>query len=196
MSTVGVVIGTYGDRLEWGPCAKNAMASVVRQTRAANECVAIHAETLQQARNRGAEFVADCDWLLFLDADDELDPLYLETMLERPMGDILRPSTLGVYEDGSTDTEAVMIPWKPINEANSIVIGAVCRTELFVQAGGFHDHPILEDWCLWRRLMLDHDAVVCDVPGAVYRVTVRPGSRNTDTTLHSKVYSEIVRGCG
>lgn len=197
---VGVVIGTFGDLDEWGGIAERALASVEAQTRRVDDYCWMHADTLQEARNQGAERLDDVDWLIFLDADDELDPHYVEEM-ERQLeyatehyGDgygILRPSTIGVYEDGSTDSEPVMIPVRDLRTANCIVIGALCPSKLFFEVGGFREYPILEDWALWRA-MVARGAWVLEAAKAVYRVHVRPGSRNTDQRLHGEIYRRIL----
>lgn len=190
MSTVGVVIGTYGDREIWQPRARRAMDSLDAQTRRPDDYIWVDDESLQSARNRGAELMGDNDWLIFLDADDELDPRYIERMLDNPVGDICRPATIGVYEDGTTDDAPVMIPWRDLKTANCIVIGAMVRSKLFFEVGGFDDYPMLEDWALWRKCVAA-GAKVSDVPTAVYRIHVRSGSRNTDRRLHGEIYRRI-----
>lgn len=165
------------------------MESVRAQTRLPDYVTWPHGVTLSEARNFGAQ-CCRTDWLIFLDADDALDPGYIEAMLAVEEGDIRRPATLGVYEDGSTDDESVMIPRKDIAVANYIVIGAMCRREQFLSAGGFPELPILEDWALWRRLIASGSTVV-DVPDAVYRVGVNPQGRNQDQRLHSTIYRQI-----
>lgn len=191
--TVGVIIGTFGDEV-WKERALNAIASVVRQTHKATECVAVHAETLERARNQGAELVGDCDWLIFLDADDELDPGYIAAMLAGN-GDVRQPATFGIYEDGTTDDEPVVIPQRDLEISNYIVIGAMVRSSIFFDAGGFHNHAALEDWCLWRRVVLTHGASVGVVPDAVYRVHVQESSRNNDPKVHGHAYHVIRQGC-
>lgn len=187
--SVAVIIGTFGDKEVWEPLVHRAMASAGNQTRPADRIVWCHALTLQQARNGGAAGL-DVDWLIFLDADDELDTSYVEHMLEERRGDVKVPLTLGVYEDGSTDGAPVRIPWRDLRVANFVVIGAMHRRVLFEQVGGFPDYPILEDWAYWRKLHA-LEAKFYDSM-AIYRVHVRPGSRN-DQANHGEVYSRILR---
>jgi len=188
--TIGVVIGTYGDRSKWGPLAMRALASVEANTQLPANAIWSHEDTLQNARNYGARQV-DTDWYIFLDADDELDVGYIEAM-SNGSGDIRKPSTLGVYPGGSTDDSPAMIPTRDLSTANHIVIGAMCRAELFWDVGGFRDWPVLEDWCLWRR-MVRAGGVVVEVPEAIYRVHVNEGSRNKNQALHDEVYRKIRR---
>lgn len=187
---IGVVVGTYGDKDKWGPLAQRAMASVEANTQLPAKAMWCHEDTLQNARNHGARQL-DTDWLIFLDADDELDVRYIEAMSDG-LGDIRKPRTLGVYPDGSTDDSPAMIPTRDLSTANHIVIGAMCRAELFWDVEGFRDWPVLEDWCLWRR-MVRAGAVVGEVPDAIYRIHVNEGSRNTNQALHDKVYRTIRR---
>lgn len=188
---VGVVIATYGDISVWGELAHRSIMSVERQTVLPEVVNWSHGDTLQEARNRGAA-ACDTEFLIFLDADDELDEGYVEAMLNSS-GDIRRPATIGVYEDGSTDAAPVLIPVPEggLTQSNYIVIGAMIRKQDFLNVGGFNDFPILEDWHLWLRLVRA-GAQIVDVPGAIYRVHVRSDSRNTHSAAtHGRYYTEI-----
>lgn len=182
-----VVIATYGDRTHWDKVAVAAIDSVAEQSVPA-VLVRVHGQTLAEARNEGARR-AKTEWLCFLDADDALDAGYVQQMLDGD-GDIRRPSTLGVYPDGTEDDHPVMISRKDLSVANFIVIGAFVRRKLFLSVGGFRDLPCLEDWDLWIRCYLS-GAIITDVPEAIYRVGVREGSRNKDQRTHDQVYGMI-----
>ena len=190
MDDVTVVVGTYGDIEIWEPLARRAIESAQQQTVAPHRVIWSHRHTLQEARNSAASN-AETEWLIFLDADDELAPDYIEKSLAGS-GDIRRPSTLGIYEDGSEDAQPVLIQETDLRTSNCIVIGAMNRKSFFDEVGGFRNFPILEDWDLWRR-MVASGAVVRDAPEAVYRVHVRPGSRNSDPQTHGNVYQQIVK---
>lgn len=194
METVGVVIGTYGDLETWKPLAERAQASVRAQSYSPIVGVWDHDSiSLQHARNRGAHS-ANTDWLIFLDADDELDPNYVTEMLTIAYEyDIIQPSTLGVYEDGTEDDKPVLIPEKPLGVANYLVIGSMVRASKFWEVGGFRDLPALEDWDLFRRMFFA-GGKIGKAPKAIYRVHVRPDSRNTNLALHGQVYQQIVSG--
>lgn len=190
MSTnISVIVPTFGNRVVWSIYADRAIESVRSQTIEPDNILWAHAENLMVARNGPVESVKS-KWLIFLDADDELDSGYIEAMIKHGTGTINRPSTLGVQIDGTEDDHPVMIPKRDINRSNYIVIGAMIEREAFLDVGGFRDYPILEDWDLFGR-MIKAGATVVDVYDAVYRVTVRPQSRNTDTKLHHKVYRQI-----
>lgn len=190
-SDVTVIIPTFGDDPVWRQMAFRAAASAANQTYEPQEIVRVHhADSLHEARNAGAA-QAETEWLIFLDADDELDPRYVEAMFAKDHGDIRRPATLGVVEDVEDD-EPVMIEAKDLLHTNYIIIGAMCRRDQFMAVGGFNDYPVLEDWDLWLR-MVHNGSEVVDVPDAIYRVHVRPGSRNQDVAQHGKIYSKIRR---
>jgi glycosyltransferase involved in cell wall biosynthesis len=190
VETIGVVVGTYGDEKKWGDLAMRALASVEANTQLPTKTLWSHEESLHYARNYGA-MKLDTDWLIFLDADDELDEGYIEAMAQAA-GDIRKPSTIGVYADGTTDCHPTMIPARDLRTANHIVIGAMCSSSLFWKVGGFRDWPVLEDWCLWRR-MVKAGGTVVEVPEAIYRVHVMDGSRNKDKALHDMIYHKIKR---
>lgn len=189
MDTVAVVVATYGDAEEWAPFARRAALSAAENTIKPHQIAMLHGDGLSSARNQAAAAM-HCDWLIFLDADDELDPYYVEEMLAG-QGDIRQPSTLGVHPDGHEDDYPVLIPPGPnFMVRNHLVIGCMVRRDLFVEVGGFNDLPVLEDWDLFIRLRLN-GASLGECPKAIYRVHVREGSRNQDSVTHGRVYTEI-----
>lgn len=191
LDNFGVVIATYGDMDEWLPRVQRASASVQNQTVPADVVIWKHGETLASARNEGAGECAT-DFVIFLDADDELDEHYIEAM-QAATGDIRRPCTLGVHEDGHEDDYPVMIPQRDLREANYIVIGAAVDHWMFDMVGQFEELPILEDWALWQKCVLQQNAVVTEVPDAIYKVHVgRQGQRNENPALHGEVYQQLV----
>src|SRR5436190_22016125 len=75
--SVTVVIGTFGSEA-WCELARvRAIPSAEAQ---GVEVVHIHGATLAAARNAGLELV-ESEWVVHLDADDELAPGYVEAML-------------------------------------------------------------------------------------------------------------------
>lgn len=189
MTEVGVVIGTYGGE-EWKTIAQNALQSIYNQT-VETEVVHHHARSLAQARNEGASMISS-EWIIFCDADDTLDSNYVKEMLN-PIDDstLRQPSTLGVYPDGTTDNEPVLIPKTNLLVSNYLVIGTMCRREDFLSVGGFDERlEALEDWDLWIRIW-KNGGIIGSRPKAIYRVGVLPDSRNKDVRGHGRAYSEI-----
>lgn len=190
-SEVGVVIPIFGREEEWAKLAARAVQSVKDQSWPCEWIYSVGG-TLADARNHGAEFFKDKEWLIFLDADDELDSEYVGHMLAGT-GDVRWPSTLGVYEDGSEDPFPVLLqPKQNMLLGNHMVIGSMIRQELFHEVGGFRELPILDDWDCWIRCWL-MGAEFQPCSRAIYRVHVRPGSRNQQQDLHGQVYSFIQR---
>lgn len=190
---IAVVIASFGDH-SWYERAAGALASASRQTLEPGHVHHVHRDTLHEARNAGAE-MTEAEWLIFLDADDELDVEYVESMAAFLEANddtdwLVQPATLGVV-DGVEDDEAVVIPAAAnILERNWMVIGTLVRRSQFLRVGGFRDLPALEDWDLWIRCVRD-GAELGVAPEAVYRVHVNAGSRNQDTAVHHRVYQDI-----
>lgn len=186
--TVSIIVGTFGDLEHWGKVAERALASAHAQSSPA-EVIWSHAVSLQEARNSGAA-KAGGDWLVFLDADDELDPGYVEAM-EAGIGDLRQPSTIGEV-DGRLDAAPVLIPKKRLLEGNYMVIGSMCRHDQFDAVGGFDDWPIYEDWDLWIRLWLN-GAILAPCPKAIYRVHVNASGRNNQERATQLKYYHAIR---
>jgi GT2 family glycosyltransferase len=195
IADIAVCIGTYGDHQRWSQMVQSrALPSVERQTMAPADIVWVHAPTLREARNNAAEDT-DAEWLCFLDADDELDPRYIEVMSHVSThldGDwLLQPATRGVYPDGREDPQSVVIPARPLLEGNYMVIGTLVRASQFQRLGGFANWPYAEDWDLWIRCWRD-GAKMRAVPDAIYRVLVNGTGRNScDRALQIRTYNAI-----
>lgn len=184
--TVAVVIATYGDKVFWDAMSQRAIDSVRSQTRPANEIIRVHEASLSLARNTGVQRAVS-DWIICLDADDELDERYIEKMLAGD-GDIRQPSTLGIVE-GIADDHPVLIAKKPLIDGNYIVIGAMFNRSIALKVGGFRDLVAFEDWDLWVR-MVEQGAHVGHCPDAIYKVHVRQNSRNQQNDF---LYHELKR---
>ncbi len=184
---VTVCISTFGD-YKWFELAKTrALKSVQSQTIEPEIIMYHHDTSLAFARNEAAK-KANTEFLIFLDADDELDSHYVEAMLTGTT-DVRQPATLGIV-NGIEDDFPVVIPQRDLMTSNYIVIGAMCKRELFEFVGGFDDYPVLEDWALWIKMHLV-GATIAPVSEAIYRVHVNPDSRNQNHALHGQVYSMI-----
>lgn len=213
-----MLIATYGDD-GWNEIAwARAYPSIFDSPGASR--VVVHHEpdgTLASTRNNAAARLmsGDVGWLCFLDADDELEPGYLEAM-DRAAHDhafnhtvdyvqtasgprptrnarlapsaLLAPAVRYVLPSGSAGDAAIPNAgkWPATNEC---VIGTLIREDLFRALGGFRELPSLEDYDLWLRAV-KAGAQIVHVPDAVYRAHVRPGSRNSDQTVYQQLVAE------
>lgn len=186
--TVGVVIGTFGSD-EWD----DRGAQLARRIRVdGTNCVHCHADTLAEARNYGALMLTS-HFVVFLDADDDLALGYAEAMSDAVTEDlnhvILQPATRGRV-DGILDDFPLLIPHADLYRRNYLVIGSAVNRWDFLAANGFRDLPVLEDWDLFCRLVIN-GATVKSVPEAVYIVNVHMGSRNSNTDVHNQIYRQL-----
>jgi glycosyltransferase involved in cell wall biosynthesis len=173
---VTVCIGTYGDP-DWITLAQRAAESAEPQA----PTVHVHAATLHDARNEALECV-NTPFVIFLDADDELEPGYVDAMragtadVRAPMLRFIRGRRRQLWRPhvyGHThECVAECLP-----EGNWIAVGAMARTDLVRRVGGWRDFPIYEDWELWLRCYLAGGSFEWR-PEAIYRAHVRPDSRN------------------
>jgi glycosyltransferase involved in cell wall biosynthesis len=195
--SLSVVVGTFGSS-RWLKLAEKALESVDRQTVAPASVHHVHASTLHEARNQGAQ-EADGDWLVFLDADDTLDSRFLEAMSKaidrfNDSQGLFQPSHRN--DRDRADGRAGQIVLKPpcdMSVANYLIIGTVVSKAMFERVGGFRDLPVLEDWDLWIRCF-KAGAIHYGVPDAVYNITVRSNGRNSvDPRLSTSVMEQIQR---
>jgi glycosyltransferase involved in cell wall biosynthesis len=141
-SQISVCVATFGDELVWNEYAKRALVSVDRQSRPPDQVVRVHSDTLQNARNEAVRR-SDSEWIVCLDADDELDQYYLASML-LASGDIRYPRIKYICEDGREELLK--------SDASLLCVGCMFRKSDFEAVGGFWNEPILEDYSLWTRM--------------------------------------------
>jgi len=173
-----VVIATYGDSKYRELAESRALPSAEIQN--TDEIILFHetAGTASSCRNKAAASVSN-PWIVFLDADDQLESDYVDSMLSGT-GDLRYPSIRTVpesYKPGDPLPPAKMLPKRSLLYGNYMVIGTMVRKRHFDFVGGFQDVPTWEDWYLF--LQLTHIGA-SNVPqyNAVYRVYDVPGSRN------------------
>ena len=167
---ISILIATYGGA-GWRRLARDrALPSAEGQ--GATEIILEHQKggTVASSRNAAAER-ARGDWLLFLDADDELGRGYVAHMLRAAriangVPTLLTPRVSYAAKGRRKPPRF----WKEVDLAggNWMVIGTVVPRTLFLEVGGFHDFPHgLEDWNLWARCVRA-GAKIRKVPGAIY----------------------------
>lgn len=192
---VAVIVATYGDD-EWSALAQ---ARAVPSARDQAPTFHFQGPTLAAARNSGLRHLAHrYDWLVFLDADDELSPGYIEAM--RASDADLRVPSVSYVRNGlprppyiprvaghQHECTADCLP-----DGNWIVIGAMVRAQLALDVGGFREFDWSEDWDLWTRVW-QRGGSVERVPDAVYVAHVRPDSRNRapDAEFKNRVHRQI-----
>jgi len=195
---IGVVVGTFGSK-EWSDRGRATEQTLKDQTA---PCRSVHShcnmDSLMEARNGGARYLIDTfdvEWLCFLDADDLLDPLYVEKMQEKikslDNGDFLIQPSSALVVEGVQVEEAHLIPRQEILSQNWMVIGTLVKASTFTKVGGFADWPIYEDWDLWIRCHRA-GAGFATQPEAVYLITRSENSRNSqDRDIQVKYFNEI-----
>ena len=143
MTTVSVVIATYGDD-QWRTLAsERALPSALAE---GPDEVMIHHEpdgTRASSLNNGAAQV-HTEWIIFLDGDDELAPGYVGAMRQaaerHPDGGVLLTPAVQQIRKGRPN-HPFFFPESDLTRTNWLVIGTMIHREFFITIGGFRDHP-------------------------------------------------------
>lgn len=199
---IGIAIGTYGDKKPWIPLIERAIHSIQSQS---HECKYqwVHAESLHDARNQAAQKLIEreADWLVFLDADDELEEDFVINMTSEAHGcrdkyPIFSPAVRNVI-DGTPQMDITQYPVpehpRDLVRQNRFCIGAMHRASMFTEIGGFADWEILEDWAYWLDAMAA-GATAHASPHAVYRAhtdSQRKGRNTVSAATDIKISSQI-----
>jgi glycosyltransferase involved in cell wall biosynthesis len=199
---VSVLIATYGDPI-WMTTAERAIASAKQQD--AFEIVAHHEPdgTIASSRNALAE-TAEGDWLLYLDADDELEAGYVEAMSVAVHQNLMDPRTLFTpavrqVRKGRPGAPFFFDRGISLRQDNWLVVGTLVHKNLFLEVGGFGDYPHgFEDFSLWSKCFRAGARVV-KVPDAVYVYHHNPQSkhkqgwrdRKWQVETHHRVVAEL-----
>jgi glycosyltransferase involved in cell wall biosynthesis len=190
---ISIVITTYGGD-HWRDIAWSR-AYPSTQEQGAFEVIVHHAPALQigPARNEAARQTSG-EWLLFLDADDELQPGYVQAMIgaiclpERPEPALLQPAVSYVRKGRAAPP--LLMPARDLRQDNYLVIGTVLRRKLFFDVGGFNDYVHgFEDWSLWAKCW-QAGAQVFPVPQAVYLAHFNPQSKHRQLWRNRQLQAE------
>lgn len=188
MSTVGVVVATFGDS-EWYSDGQEALS--IARVAHADEYIHIYGDNLASARNKGWKSLST-DYVVFLDADDGLAPGYCDVLKSNlEDGNILyQPQTVASDVDRNTyQGEPNFIPDRDMNVSNNLVIGTAVKREFCIEFDPVL--PALEDWDFFRR-MIYKGAKVKQVPGMIYEVGVcNPNPRNAPGANQNQAYQAI-----
>lgn len=185
---VTICIPTHGSN-DWVQLAQRAIKSA-----APHPFIHYHGRDLTDARNTLLKRV-QTEWVIYLDADDELTPGYVEAM-SRGVADVRGP--IALYIDGAGRRF-----WQPrvaghrhdctvdcLPEGNWLLIGAAVRTEMLREAGGWRDFPWSEDWDTWLRCRA-LGATFQLVPDAIYQAHVRHDSRNRGAARKARLDAHL-----
>lgn len=157
---ISIIIATYGEE-RWRDLAMTrAYPSALSQ--GAHEIIVGHDEKGTRSSVRNALVAqATGDWLLHLDADDELAPGFVAAMekaqrLKVPAGERILLTPAVRYVGRGRRNKPAFWPEKPIWEGNWIIVGTLVERALFDEVGGWHefdpaDWNEWDDWEFWIR---------------------------------------------
>lgn len=124
---------------------------------------------LSRVRNLAAEEVTT-DWIVFLDADDWLEPLFIERaeqlLASRPELDVVT-TDMTIVRGDRTHRFRASVPafWNELLTRNSIVQTSVIRRSLIRRLGGYDPSLDFEDWDFWIRV-LQSGGRIARLPGS------------------------------
>jgi glycosyltransferase involved in cell wall biosynthesis len=126
--------------------------------------------------------------IVFLDADDELSPRYVEEMeAVIATGPGLYVPQVS-YVNGRRVQPPKYWPEVPLEKGNWLVIGTMVDREQLLGVGGFASWiDLYEDWHLFARMWRD-GAEIRRVPNAVYIAHVSNASRNRNRNGATRFY--------
>jgi GT2 family glycosyltransferase len=202
--TVSVIVATYGAP-DWQDMARErAIPSVEGQGH--DELIVRHEPdgTVATCRNRCA-LDASSEWLVFLDADDEIAADYIGAMrraLEQHGADgapVLFTPAVQSIRKGRPGAAFFFDRGISLRDDNWLVVGTMIRRDLFLKVGGFPEYPHgFEDFALWSKCFRV-GAEIVKVPEAVYRYFHNPQSahkrgwrdRRWQVATHQRVVREL-----
>lgn len=204
MNDVTIAVPTCGD-LMWKHMGDQALEKA-KQT-GATSFVRVHLPngTVSEARNEALRQV-DTKYVVFIDADDDLDPHYLEGI------DLTADVTATAIQYDERVGPQIPRVWlhehqgyKPhdgpctgdcLPDGNYIHIGAFINVKAALAVGGFGEYPVYEDWALY--LAMQQNGATFDTHYAsVYMANTRenPSHRNKAIPLEKRnlIHEDIVR---
>lgn len=194
---ISILVCTYGEARWPQLAAERAVPSAIKQ--GAYEVRQHHDPngTIATVRNHAAQQALG-DWLVFLDADDELALGYISAMWgaweragEGAERTLFTPRVSYIHARGRRQ-QAKFWPVVPFEDANWMVIGTMISKQLFCEMGGFRNYGdppgsnAYEDWGLWA-LCQREGATVVKVPDAVYVAHVEESSRHRGATHETRL---------
>lgn len=187
---VDVIVTTYGE--EWFERGEAASRDAEEQTRVFHFHCRSHEGSLGSLRNAAVWKFDPQEWLCFLDADDILEPGYIEAMKEANSPDGRKWAYLmaPALRHGARGSAKVLDD-RDMMMLNPCPVGTLIHRKMFDVVGGFWDERAWEDWSLFRRCVLAGAELVF-VPDAVYRDNSTRGGRNSTIVHPKRLHAEIV----
>jgi glycosyltransferase involved in cell wall biosynthesis len=182
---VSIVVATFGSSVWQAMALQYAIPSAMAQ---GVEVIVTHERTLADARNTGAR-QATGEWLVHLDADDELADGYCAELLAAD-GDLRVAPLVSVDADGGR--ELVELRDRNMERLNPCHVGTMIRREMLLDCGGWPQFRAWEDWALFLRAYR-RGASVCHLPddAPAYVAHSRDGSRNSVVARPSDLHAQI-----
>lgn len=197
---VTIAVCTFGAD-EWRMLARDrALPSAEAQ---GVPVIQVHGDTLQGCRNEALE-KCETPWLIYLDADDELEPDYCANMVGG-QGDVRAPRVRRIKNGRSKRLTYMPRVWNHghvctgecLPEGNWVTLGAMTRVDLLREVGGWGPEPVYEDWALWLRCW-KAGADIQPCHSAIYRYWYAETSRNRSLTVeerdswHWKIHDQVM----
>lgn len=204
---VTVVVATHGSG-NWKYMGDQAAHSAL-ETGAKVVRVHLQQGTVAEARNAGLAQVTT-EWVVFLDADDALDPDYFERV--KPTADVMatqikyrhsyQPMMPKVWQHENIrgKLHAGYCSADCLIDGNWVHIGAIVRTDAVRSIGGFKEYPVYEDWALF--LELQQAGYTFDrAMDSVYLAGIRLNDSHRNSSLpliernkiHERIYRDLVK---
>lgn len=132
--------------------------------------IRIEPRGLGDARNVGIS-AAHGHYILPLDADDTIDPMFLEKTLARMRGDKYEIVNTYVREFGDACGMWQCSPFENIREANAMCCCSLFTRALWEDVGGYDECIGHEDWDLWLKAS-ERNPTVSNVPEYLFNYRV------------------------
>lgn len=197
---ISICVSTFGDP-KWKQLAEKRAIPSAKQFGVPvvfNDCDSLH-----EARNEALKQI-ETEFVVYLDADDELHPNFLKEM-SKGTCDLRAPSVSYIMANGQRTAPKVPQVWSHTHsceasclpKGNWLVVGSVVKTQLLRDIGGWRDWPVYEDWDLWLRCHLAGASIEA-IPSAIYLAHAMPNSRNNSLPVpeRDKIHYKIIKSVG